>query len=466
MAFLLLSFMDRHTNLNIGCWNIRGINDNCKKEEVSSWIKRNNLFMFGISEHKILDENIKTIADSICRGWAFTFNNSQNGKSRILLCWDPQLIKVEQVILEEQHITCNVHHIYGISFCSSFIYGCNSYIKRRILWDQICMISANMSLPWTLLGDFNAIQSSREKVGGIPVPRHTIVEFMNCLQMAGLVDCKFQGNFLTWSNKSTRGKRVAVKLNRVLINSQWMNTFNYSQAKFLNPIVSDHSPYILNITSPSSSNPKPFKFYNCWVDDSEFLDVVKNAWKFQIEGNATFIFVSKLKNVKKKLKKKFSKAFSHLDTQIFNAKNALDILQDNLQIDPLNQNLATQEKLALKFFVDLVKIDEHVKKQKSRVQWLQLGDSNSKFFHNSIKARRARNRILSIIDSNGSALNIEKDICKEGVSWFENFLGNSHCPQTRFNDLQSLNMNRITGEDRDELEKSISTLEIFECLQD
>ncbi|KAF6163927.1 hypothetical protein GIB67_024782 [Kingdonia uniflora] len=174
----------------------------------------------------------------------------------------------------------------------------SSYIKRRILWDQICKLSTNMNLPWTLLGDFNAIQSAREKVGGIPVIPHTIVEFMNCLQTAGLVDCKFKGNFLTWSNKSTRGKRVAVKLDRVLINSQWMNIFNYSQANFLNPNVSDHSPCILNITSPSSSNPKPFKFFNCWADDSEFLDVVKDAWNFQIEdhfkGNSLITQIRKL----------------------------------------------------------------------------------------------------------------------------------------------------------------------------
>lgn len=41
-------------------------------------------------------------------------------------------------------------------------------------------------------------------------------------------------------------------------------------------------------------------------------------------------------------------------------------------------------------------IDESILQQKSRVNWLSLGDSNSMFFITAIKVRKARNKIVTI----------------------------------------------------------------------
>lgn len=40
--------------------------------------------------------------------------------------------------------------------------------------------------------------------------------------------------------------------------------------------------------------------------------------------------------------------------------------------------------------------------QKNRVIWLEAGDKNTKFFHASTKQRRARNRIIGILDEGGN----------------------------------------------------------------
>jgi hypothetical protein len=37
-------------------------------------------------------------------------------------------------------------------------------------------------------------------------------------------------------------------------------------------------------------------------------------------------------------------------------------------------------------------------KQKSRKKWVQEGDSNSKYFHESIKSRRRRNQLVALKD--------------------------------------------------------------------
>ena len=40
-------------------------------------------------------------------------------------------------------------------------------------------------------------------------------------------------------------------------------------------------------------------------------------------------------------------------------------------------------------------------KQKEKIQWIQEGDQNTKFYHNYIKARRNTNRIFGVKDNHG-----------------------------------------------------------------
>ena len=47
-------------------------------------------------------------------------------------------------------------------------------------------------------------------------------------------------------------------------------------------------------------------------------------------------------------------------------------------------------------------------KQKSRFSWLQEGDSNSQFFHRTVKVRRAKNLIGHVVDDNG-AVHMDRD---------------------------------------------------------
>ena len=62
-------------------------------------------------------------------------------------------------------------------------------------------------------------------------------------------------------------------------------------------------------------------------------------------------------------------------------------------------------------------------KKKYRVQWLNLGDKNSKFFFNSIKNHQCRSKILSIHDDNDTCIIEEKKINDTIVNYFENLLG-------------------------------------------
>lgn len=49
--------------------------------------------------------------------------------------------------------------------------------------------------------------------------------------------------------------------------------------------------------------------------------------------------------------------------------------------------------------------------------WIDKGDDNTKIFHQSIKARRAKNRVSAIQDKHGSWQNEEKGVKEAFVQY-------------------------------------------------
>nr|GEY39652.1 putative reverse transcriptase domain-containing protein [Tanacetum cinerariifolium] len=62
-------------------------------------------------------------------------------------------------------------------------------------------------------------------------------------------------------------------------------------------------------------------------------------------------------------------------------------------------------------------------RQKSKIEWLEVGDSNTAFFHKSVKSRNARNRIEMIRDAY-NVLHQGAAMVDAFVTHYENFLGN------------------------------------------
>ena len=64
--------------------------------------------------------------------------------------------------------------------------------------------------------------------------------------------------------------------------------------------------------------------------------------------------------------------------------------------------------------------------QRSKMQWLGLGDRNTKYFHTRASDRRRRNTINSIMDENGSWHDFVDGIAEVAVNYFKNLYSTSH----------------------------------------
>jgi hypothetical protein len=269
--------------IHFGFWNLRGLNDPLKQREAKNWVINNKLSLIGLLEHKIKEPKVSRVVNTVLPQWSFVSNHSSSPMGRLLICWNPLVFNVQVLSQSSQFIHCQVQSCNGqFSFEATFIYGATSYLDRQQLWtdlQQLCVVT-----PWVVLGDFNAIRSPMEKVGGDRTWLTWMEDFNSCIQSTELLDLRYSGCQYTWSNKQLGDARISTKIDRILVNESWIKDFCWSNAHFLNPGVSDHSPGVVYLTAASPPKKRPFRFFNFLADHPKFLDTVQKVWRKIIVG--------------------------------------------------------------------------------------------------------------------------------------------------------------------------------------
>ena len=153
--------------------------------------------------------------------------------------------------------------------------------------------------PWLVLGDFNQILSPTEHSSPLTMNTDRKMRiFRDCLLQADLSDLNFRGSTFTWWNKR-KSNPVAEKLDRILVNDQWLAYFGASMGFFGEPDFSDHSPCTVIMNPQVQRTKKPFKFFNLLLQNAAFLPIIADAWfSITVTGSAMFRVSSKLKKLK------------------------------------------------------------------------------------------------------------------------------------------------------------------------
>ncbi|XP_074265292.1 uncharacterized protein LOC141587719 [Silene latifolia] len=268
-------------------------------------------------------------------------NKHYNG--RIWVLWNPATTKVDILQEEAQVIHCKIrHYLTGKEFYLSVVYGSNSATRRHDLWDSLNQFSTSVT-QWASMGDFNVVRHSHEKISATPPILSELMDFNSCLLNCGLDDMSGTGNDFTWFNKQEVFTRVYSKLDRILVNNTWLQTFSQTTAHFLDPGISDHCPGLL--TFHDNDRPrKHFKFLNYWTEHPQFLQLVDEAWTHSPNGNSMFRLMSKLKAVKKVLRHLHSEHYANIGEKIKTKKEELSQCFRKLRQDPINDLLINQEK--------------------------------------------------------------------------------------------------------------------------
>ncbi|XP_026417160.1 uncharacterized protein LOC113312638 [Papaver somniferum] len=196
-------------------------------------------------------------------------NNDTSG--RIWVGWNSREMSVKLIHFASQAIFLEVTTCRNLKFAITFIYGDNDSVRRVVLWKELLAFAGSYHLPWALLGDFNEILNSNERVGGSSSCHiSTMNEFVHCVEDTRLFDLPFSGDFYTWSNKQIGTGRIVSEINRVLVNIKWGSVFTQSKVDFLAPGISDHCSMVIYVYERRIHGPPPFHFLNYLSDEPDF----------------------------------------------------------------------------------------------------------------------------------------------------------------------------------------------------
>lgn len=134
---------------------------------------------------------------------------------------------------------CRLHG-EGVIFLLSICYGRNVVQERETLWEFLNSIVALSNLPWIALRGSNIVIWNSEKRGGASPCMRAMEAFNNCIDKCGLIELPLAGHAFAWSNSSEGDQRIECRLDRSLVNNDFiLNGGNY-EGTSLNPGLSNH----------------------------------------------------------------------------------------------------------------------------------------------------------------------------------------------------------------------------------
>ncbi|MCH80366.1 LINE-1 reverse transcriptase like, partial [Trifolium medium] len=274
------------------------------------------------------------------------------------------------------------------------VYSPCSFSGKRKLWNDLLEFKLNNEQgDWCIGGDFNAVLKAGERKGSSSAFRHTErTEFCQFVESMELIDVPVTGKKFTWF--SADGKAMS-RLDRFLLSDNFIVKEEVSGQWIGDRDISDHCPIWL-ICSNLNWGPKPFKVNNCWLKHPEFKPFVAKIWeKLEIKGKKAFVIKEKLKRLKEELRGWNREVFGILDLNIEKTVKELNEVEGLAATDGVNSVLVDKADVNKKFW-DQLHFKESLIKQKSRLKWVSEGDSNTRFFHASIKSRRRRNQLVML----------------------------------------------------------------------
>ncbi|GAV92781.1 Exo_endo_phos domain-containing protein [Cephalotus follicularis] len=257
--------------MSLSTWNVRGLNDPSKHNEVRHFLRSNNISLFGLLESKVRFHNQDKVVRGINKHWLYTSNHNASLSGRVVVVWNPSALHFDPFLITEQAIHGRVTITNNVVVFVSFVYGLCDRNARKTLWGELAHCAdICRNEPWIVLGDFNVARYGSEHTSSRSISK-AMRDFNRAILSAELEDLKGTGMIYTWSNMRVGTEAISKKLDRAMGNWQWFKDIGDSYAHFHPPGISDHSPITIQLRDRQRFCGRPFKFHNFWSNDDSFL---------------------------------------------------------------------------------------------------------------------------------------------------------------------------------------------------
>ncbi|XP_050229569.1 uncharacterized protein LOC126678717 [Mercurialis annua] len=325
--------------MNILSWNIRGMNEPLKQAEVRRLLAKNDISLAGIIETRVRRLNKDSVWKNMkLYDWNLIENYEFSDLGKIWIIYNKTRIKVLKIDSSDQFVHCKVEYD-NHEFDWTIIYGANQLMDRQILWQKLVQMSSQITGPWMIQGDFNAVMGENDRCGGNELDSNHASELKDCINNSGLVELRSIGCLYTWSNNQLDDRRIWRRLDRAFINEDWCVKFQNSFFEAGPSGISDHSPIMVVIQNNEIRRKGSFRYFNFWADHPDYNSIIEEEWNKEYRGYTMYKIVKKLKAISFRLKNLNKQQYSDISQRVSNQRVLLEKLQNDIQNDPLNNHL-------------------------------------------------------------------------------------------------------------------------------
>ncbi|XP_074300570.1 uncharacterized protein LOC141631847 [Silene latifolia] len=401
--FYPTNFMDRFPNqlnrrpaLSLMTWNVQGAGSLEFMVMLRELIRVDQPQVLALVEPHISGETAQRVCDQINFGGK-TRVEAEGFSGGIWLFWKPEEVTVNHIIHHAQHITVEISSVGEIPWYYTAVYVSPDSTKREDLWRELENFALTHNRPWLTMGDFNDTRFMHERNGDSETMRRRCNRFNAWFESNNWIELDFSGPLYTWSRGNSASTRKWARLDRAICNSAWGIMFEEGSIRHPVQNQSDHCPIIVSTNgfAPIPGILRPFRFQAAWISHAKFSDFLLNNWKNE-EPLIPFIneFADKLQEWNK-----------NVFRNIFAKKRSLERRLLGVQRKFANggPNYLFKYGLKLKKQLDEVLREEDMLWfQKSRMEAICDGDRNIRLFHLSTIIRRKHNRIEALQDGEGN----------------------------------------------------------------
>lgn len=175
----------------ISTWNVRGMNKSLRQREVIKFIRDNDVGILGLLETRIKQPKADSIRRQFGMHWSFADNYGEASNGRIWVAWNGTVVQFQVISSTPQCIHGYLKRSDGsFSTFSTFVYALD---ERDALWTEIRRLHSMTYEAWIVVGDFNNVLYSTDRVRGLPVCDSKCENFRNVLMDAQLQDVVYTG---------------------------------------------------------------------------------------------------------------------------------------------------------------------------------------------------------------------------------------------------------------------------------
>ena len=138
--------------------------------------------------------------------------------------------------------------------------------------------------PWCIVDDFNVINFLKENHRRFPHNMRKKIDFIAVIDAYVLLKIGFSGHKFTWSNKRGINHRIRKSFDRAMVNNTWLEKMPQTTITHLSSTSSDNCPLFMETFSTTTDHIKYFRFLNCSVDNTHFMETVKTCLEKELEG--------------------------------------------------------------------------------------------------------------------------------------------------------------------------------------